>query len=343
MPENFKKREVHKMNKKLISFIIAGSAIISSIVATADATRVELENTPMLITENPEISAHSAFVPVFCKITAVEDEMFTAINTETEEEILINKNYLQMSINADGEMIELAAGDEAVLYVREDTPMLLSLPAQYSPTVIVKASEKAVDVDNYKKSVEGEDFGDYTNQAGTLAIHVSEETEIIKLSREMFDGNLDGFDLVVIYDVVAQSLPAQTNPTKIIVLNKAQQFEAEDETFTKIVAGDKEFEYIEAEGAEGMIPVRAIAEALGFTVQWDANIPAVMINNGMFTFAIGEDHYTKGKMMPISLGQASVCVPVNGTGITHVPFEFFTEVLGVNAQIEEGTLTFTLQ
>lgn len=327
------------MNKKLLSLIIATTAVFSSFAAFADET-ADLSGTPMLISEATEVEAHSAFITVNCTIKAVEEEMYTATVADTEEEILINKNALQITINPDGEMVELKEGDIATLYVREDTPMVLSLPAQYSPTVIVVSTDSinTVDVDNYRKSVEGEDFGNYTNQAGTLAIHVSEETEIIKLSREMFDGNLDGCDLVVVYDVVAQSLPAQTAPSKIIVLNRAQAVEIVEETFTKIVAGDKEFEYVEAEGAEGMIPVRAVAEALGFTVDWDANIPAVMINNGMYTFAIGDDHYTRGKMMPISLGQAAVCVAVNGTGITHVPVEFFSEVIGLSTAIENGAL-----
>ncbi len=328
------------MNKKILSLILATSAVVSSIIAFAEEKPMEINETPVLISTEEAVEAHSAFITVECTIDGFENDIYTATSKETEEEILINKNYLQLTITPDGEMTELSKGDVCTLYVREDTPMVLSLPAQYSPSVIVKNTESnfATNVDNYRKSVEGEDFGNYTNQAETLAIHVSDETPIIKLSREMFDNNLDGRDLIVVYDTVAQSLPAQTAPNKIIVLNMPQTIEIE-ESFTKIVAGDKEFEYVEVEGAEGMIPVRAIAEALGFTVEWDASIPAVMINSGMYTFAIGEDHYTRGKMMPISLGTPAVCVAVNGTGITHVPVEFFTEVLELEATILDGTLT----
>ena len=160
----------------------------------------------------------------------------------------------------------------------------------------------------------------------------------------MFDGNLDGCDLVVIYNMATFSIPAQTTPSRVIVLNKAaQELPAAEETFTKITAGESTFDYEEAAGAEGMVPVRAIAEALGFTVEWDAAIPAVMINNGMFSFAIGEDHYTRGKMMPITLGQAAVCVCVGDTGVTHVPVSFFTEVLGLDAVIADGTLTISIK
>lgn len=328
------------MNKKILSVLIAGATLLSVGVAFA-----EDEYATMLISEEPVIEetvieeAHSAFITIDAEITEVGDEVINA--KAGEEEIIINKNMLQMSIDASGEMIELLKGDAVTLYVREDTPMVLSLPAQYSPSIIVKTTDddtSMIDVDSYTKTEEGT----YINKAGALVLNISDETQIIKLSREMFDGNLDGFDLVVVYNMATFSIPAQTSPLKVIVLNKAQTEIPEDETFTKIVAGDAQFDYIEAEGAEGMVPVRAIAEALGLTVEWDANIPAVMINNGMYSFAIGEDHYTRGKMMPITLGQAAVCVRVGDTGITHVPVSFFTEVLGFDATIENSTLTISL-
>ncbi len=328
------------MNKKLLSFILAGATVLSLSTAFAeDAYETMLISEEVI--ETVEEEKHAAYITISGKITGVEEDTFLA-QTETGEEIIINKNYLQLSITNDGEMTELKEGDSVTLYVREDTPMVLSLPAQYSPTVIVKATEaeSTVLVDNFVKSGEDE-FGMYVNQGETLAISVAEETEIIKLSREFFDGNLDGQDLIVIYDMVLYSLPAQTTPKKVIVLNKAQEIPAEAEGFSKIVAGEAEFEYVEAEGAEGMIPVRSVLEALGFTVDWDGELRSVMINSGKFTFAIGEDYYTVGKMAPVSLGQAPVCVPVNGTGITHVPMSFFTEVVGLNAEVAEGTLTIS--
>ena len=330
------------MNKKFLSVLIAGATLLSSAAIFAEdeyATMLIDEEVVEISEETTAVEAHSAFISINAEITGVEEETFTA-KTDFEE-IIINKGMLQMSITTDGEMTELKEGDSVTLFVREDTPMVLSLPAQYSPSIIVKNSEEATNmvmVDNFTKTEDGA----YTNQAETLVLNLSDETEIIKLSREMFDGNLDGCDLAVIYNMATFSIPAQTTPSKIIVLNKAaQELPEAEETFTKIVAGDKTFDYVEVEGAEGMVPVRAIAEALGFTVEWDAEIPAVMLNSGKFTFAIGEDHYTKGRMMPISLGQAAVCVCVGDTGVTHVPVAFFSEVLEMNTVIADGTLTIS--
>ncbi len=328
------------MNKKLLSLILAGATALSLSTAFAEddyGTMLISEE----VVETVQEEKHAAYITISGKITGVEEETFLA-QTESGEEIIINKNALQLTITNEGEMIELQKDDSVTLYVREDTPMVLSLPAQYSPTVIVKATEAAstVMVDNFVKSGEDE-FGMYINQGGNLAISVAEETEIIKLSREYFDGNLDGRDLIVIYDMVLYSLPAQTTPKKVIVLNMAQEVPAEAEGFSKIVAGEKEFDYVEAEGAEGMIPVRSVLEALGFTVEWNGELRSVMINSGKFTFAIGEDYYTIGRMAPVSLGQAPVCVCVDGTGITHVPMSFFTEIVGLSTEIADGVLTIS--
>lgn len=333
------------MNKKILSVLIAGATILSSAAIFAEdeyATMLISEDVVEISEETTATEAHGAFISINAEITAIDDE---TLNAKTEvEEIIINKNMLQMSINTDGEMIELKEGDLVTLFVREDAPMVLSLPAEYSPSIIVKNSEEPTNmvmVDSFTKTEDGA----YINQAETLVLNISDETEIIKLSREMFDGNLDGCDLVVIYNMATFSIPAQTSPAKVIVLNKAVQElpEVTEDVFTKIVAGEATFDYVEAEGAEGMVPVRAIAEALGFTVEWDASIPAVMINNGMYSFAIGEDHYTRGKMMPITLGQAAVCVCVGDTGVTHVPVSFFSEVLGMNTVIVDGILTISAE
>lgn len=332
------------MNKKFITLFIAGAMLLSTGGAFAEELAESVENTSAVVQEE----VHSAFVALNVKITAVEENSFKA-ETEEGEEVIINKNYLQLTITNEGDMTELVAGDQVTIFDRENTPMLLSLPAQYSPSVIVKNTEavSAVDVDEYRKSGEN-DFGDYINKANTLAIHVNDETPVIKLSREAFDGNLDGCDLVVIYSMTALSIPAQTTPTSIIVLNKAkEEIPAESEEaidfskLTKIVAGDAEIPYETVAGAENMIPLRAVAEGLGFNVQWNDQIKSVILN-GPYSLKIGEDSYIKGRMVPITLGQAPVCVPVNGTGITYVPATYFTEVLDAEAEYADGVLTYKM-
>ena len=80
------------------------------------------------------------------------------------------------------------------------------------------------------------------------------------------------------------------------------------------------------------VPIRAIAEALGFTVHWDEAARMVVLNN-FITFEPGKDYYTYARMAPIELGTA----PVLTNGSTYVPLSFFTEVARVNnAYVFEG-------
>lgn len=335
------------MNKKLLSLLLTGALAASTSIAFAEEV-VPGEYDTMLITE--EISAEEiateetvteeavaapAYVTFTGTVTAVEEELVTLKN-ENDEEFFYNKSALQLTIDKNGEMCEIAVGDAVTLYVNGNTPMILSYPANYAPTVVVKESdiEMAINVDTYAK---GEAEGSYVNAAGSLIINVAEETPIIKLSREMFDGNLDGCDLIVLYTTSTFSIPAQTSPEKIIVLNK--QTEAPEEVVetpvTKVVVNGTDIEYDPSNGVENMLPVRKVAEALGFTVEWNGEIKQVLLNSGKYSFIIDENSYVAGRAMPVQLESA----PVLHNDTTFVPHSFFTDVLGATSAVAEGVLT----
>lgn len=331
------------MNKKLLSLLLTGALCTSASVAFADET-ASVENDIMLITEEAiseetteEAVSAPAYVTFTGTVTAIEEDLVTLKN-ETEE-FFYNKAALQLTIDKNGEMCELAVGDTVTLYVNGNTPMILSLPATYSPTVVVKESEieTAINVDTY---VKGETEGSYINASGSLVINVSEETPVIKLSREMFDGNLDNCDLIVIYTTSTFSIPAQTSPEKIIVLNKQTEVPEEvvEVPVTKVVVNGTDIEYDPSNGVENMLPVRKVAEALGFTVEWNDEIKQVLLNSGKYSFIIDENSYVAGRAMPVQLESA----PVLHNDTTFVPQSFFTDVLGVTSAVADGILTFSI-
>lgn len=93
-----------------------------------------------------------------------------------------------------------------------------------------------------------------------------------------------------------------------------------------------------------MVPLRAIAEPLGFTVTWSGN-GAVTVDSGEMhmTITIGEDSYQAitsiegavGATAPLSLGAAPYAVD----GTTYVPLEMFNVLLGNNAvALENGKI-----
>ena len=80
-------------------------------------------------------------------------------------------------------------------------------------------------------------------------------------------------------------------------------------------------------GSDGiiMLPLRAIAEILGFEVVWNSEDQGIRIGKAIDLW-IGKDYYTVGRRAPITgLGAA----PELTGGSTYVPIAFFREVLPV--------------
>lgn len=76
-----------------------------------------------------------------------------------------------------------------------------------------------------------------------------------------------------------------------------------------------------------MLPVRSVAEELGFDVEWDGDTKSIVLSHlpQYVTFTIGVDGYTFAKTAPMPLGQAAEIK--NGTA--YVPSELFSEILGL--------------
>lgn len=86
------------------------------------------------------------------------------------------------------------------------------------------------------------------------------------------------------------------------------------------------------ENGKVMVPVRAIAEALGFEVTWNGEAQRVELLRGAnyITFRIGVDGYTFAKTAPMPLGVA----PVEINGTTFVPVNFAEEILHTDVAVD---------
>jgi len=179
---------------------------------------------------------------------------------------------------------------------------------------------------------------------GELVIHIHDDTPIYFEDetdvRERLEGQtlaelLDGRKLTVTYLIVAQSLPPQTSPTMVVVhfeeaVALPGQVDELDPAEANPLNGEVVVnnELIEApapfwnEDGVIMVPLRAIAEALGYEVNWDPVVKGVRLGVAINLW-IGEDRYTIGRMVPIELGTAPVIVDDR----TFVPMTFFRYVI----------------
>lgn len=268
------------------------------------------------------------------------DRTYISVEGEGEQlgTILITKDTYIVSQDA------IKIGDTITGYYNGNAPMIMIYPPQYNAeVVVVNETEENIKVDIFDK--------DLVSSDNFLKLNISDETKIILENGEAFDGELANRKLVVSYTVSTKSIPAQTTPSQVVVLFEDIEppiFEIDDNDIDysdimgdvskmDIVVEDKKITAPSAylnENGTVMVPVRAIAEALGSEVKWDDELRSVTIDKGI-SFTLGKDYYVYMKTAPIELGDTPELVD----GHTFVPLSFFREVMKVNnAYVFEGQI-----
>jgi hypothetical protein len=120
--------------------------------------------------------------------------------------IISNKTYL---VNDN----KIEVGVKLTGYFDANIPMIMIYPAQYKAEVVIVGDIKeTVKVDKFDRNLVSAD--------GQLRIKSTEGTEIVTQDGKKYEGNLFNKNLVVTYGIATKSIPAQTTPIKIVVLDK---------------------------------------------------------------------------------------------------------------------------
>ena len=283
-----------------------------------------------------------------------KDDQNNTVNLKITDDTLVYDNLGNKKALSD-----LTDGSKITVFTGSYEPTPLILPVQYTANVIIINGDKEgnVNVDTYLADEEG-----YTNAANNLNIAAADDTKIVDNDEKEYKGDLDKNDLIVFYGASTKSIPAQTTPTKVVVLGENEfalkQIEAAKNAtpaptaapevteapqvsyagLVNVVIGDKNVSDVYAKDNTTMVPLREVAEAAGFTVTWDAEHRAVILNDGVYSLKIGENSYVKGKMMPLTLSAAPEIV----NDLTYVPAEFFAEVTE-SATVDGTSLVVTAE
>ncbi|AJS61622.1 hypothetical protein UB51_18330 [Paenibacillus sp. IHBB 10380] len=231
-------------------------------------------------------------------------------------------------------VIELAEGSTITGYYEANAPMILIYPAQYNVKVITAnhPKDENIKVDLFDKDLVSADH--------SLQLNKSDQTTVVSQDGKAFEGELTNRKLVVSYGISTRSIPAQTTPTKIVVLFEKEvppihQLTDEemstmigDVSTMEIVVNDKIIKAPAAfinEGGTVMVPLRAIAEALEYDLTWNNKLKSIMFGE-VASLKIGEDNYKNSSATSIQLGASPQLVGNNA----FVPLSFFKTVVGMN-------------
>lgn len=213
---------------------------------------------------------------------------------------------------------KLEVGMEVSVIYHKDTVMALSYPPLLGPDVVLVHEEGANGFFYVERF--DEELVSYDN---FLKLILEDETIILDRKGNNYLGDLENKDLVVFYGVSTKSIPAQTRPEKIYVLE------------------DEQLDYREVKISEDMIiernnikliPLRYVAEELGFKVTWHEEKRGVELLNGIhWTYlTIGENNYSYARML-IKLEMEPIIV----NSRTFVPLSFAEEVLKADLEMDE--------
>lgn len=215
----------------------------------------------------------------------------------------------------------LTEGIEVVVYYHKDTPILESYPARAGCNVVViKKNEEPTNVEVFRFDE------NLLSSDRILRISPDENTAIVDTKgNSLTVEDIKNRDAIVFYSIATLSIPAQTVPEKVILLNGNKL-----KSMDKIIINDEEITlnkpmYINENGVI-MVPLRQMAEALGYKVIWNEENRSVEVVKGAnwFLVKIGKDDYNLAKSI-VKLGTAPELIDWT----TYVPLDF-VELIGAN-------------
>ncbi|MFA7533908.1 MAG: copper amine oxidase N-terminal domain-containing protein [Tissierellaceae bacterium] len=331
--------------KKYLSLSLAAVVALSPVASRAVDTSNELNVVPISAPAEEiqmpdyieykgkivEINEKEGYISILVKED--ENEPYSGMVFFVSEKTVLLDDETRDFITID----KLEKGITITGYYSKDTIMLMSMPPQLAPDVLVVNSSEEI------RGVMVSRFDDdLLSGDGGLRLNISEKTVIVDTKGDELDkDDIKDKDLIVFYTIVQLSYPGQTSPEKIIVLDEKDAFVAtEIKVLDKINIGDEEFvlskEMYENEEGILMLPLRQIGEALGYEVTWNDKARSVELLKGSHwtLVTIGKDSYNFARMH-IELGTA----PELKNSTTYVPYDFLQEVLRVEVEItENGTI-----
>ena len=254
----------------------------------------------------------AAFVQTTGKISSIEllsddSKRYYHDSEDNPFHFLIDNSTI--ILDKKGNVVDLKQGDSVTLFMPADQPMIMIYPPLYSPAVIIvgEVSESNfVKVAQFDENIVSED-----NQ---LKLNISDDTIIVnKKGERVSKDEVTKQNAIVIYGSTTKSIPEQTTPYKIIVFPKIEETPEASEILDALIGKD----FYEIEGKK-MVPLRKVAEGLGYKVEATANGAIVSKGTLAYTITRGEKTYSYNK----SLRQFEVAPALLEYGKTYVEYDF---------------------
>ncbi|WP_394267373.1 stalk domain-containing protein [Anaerotignum sp.] len=267
------RKNLNKVLALTLAFTVVGST-----AAYAEVMKGETPATPVPISaETNDQAEASAYVKNTGKITEVGDtqdgnKVFTMDNENGGLRFVVSPTTTIVDretgsvITAD----KLTEGMEVAVIYGANAPMGMSLPPYMGQVtaVVANADKGFVSVGLFNDEL--------VNEKDLLKLNISEDTTILTTlgTKSILSADdVKGKNAVVFYDVTTRSIPAQTTPSFVLLLEEKEA-----------VTEEKEDAAVDTKSVEApeMVALRDAAEAKGYSVKWQGKTaPVVLEKDGM--------------------------------------------------------------
>lgn len=237
---------------------------------------------------------------------------------------------------------DLKVGQEVSIYYHKDTIMLAIYPPMLAPNVVIVKDAEQYQGHMVSKFEVSDIFEGFKNAEGDLVIKPSDETVIVNTKGNAVEvKDIANRDLVAFFNIVALSYPGQTSPDKIFVLPEREEAPVEAEKPETEEPAEETSEYVIAKelikdiNGIKMVPLRLVAEKLGYEIKWDQETKTAELTKGPHwtTVTIGQNRYSFARML-LELETAPELVE----STTYVPASFIEKVLQGTVESIDGSL-----
>lgn len=232
-----------------------------------------------------ETVGYSTLKGTITAVTVNEDST-ARITFQSEErgEIIFNEASDCMVIidGAVKTLADLKEGMTATIVMDDFAPMTMSLPPQTSGAIAI-----VVDGETPTTTVV-EKFNDEL-VGGDVKLIIDETVQILDIrgTRQILTADdIKGHKAIAVYGASTKSIPAQTTPYLVVILDNAEETtEATDTTeTTKTSDADK--------AADTVLPLRATLEEMGYTIEWTSNDAPIVITKDDVNLSVSIDSDT---------------------------------------------------
>lgn len=288
-----------------------------------EATEISKLEVMPVISEN-EVVTYNSYNAV---VHSFEDDILTVV---IEEDMVVDfkttDDTLYFSTDETAEEVEFAEGDNVIVV---STSLLNTRDIKFADVVVKKEADDTLQ-NVFLDKFDMED-GRLISADGNLVLNVENPEEYA------------GKKLLVFYTIQTMSLPPQTPPERIVVIDEPEtvtiSFNIGDAVLN--INGEKVevvAPYIAGEGTT-LVPLRVISEAFGAEVTWDGETKSVKIVDGTTEIALQIESNTA-----VVNGEEKTldAAPELTNDTTMVPLRFISETLGAEVGYVHETQSITV-